>query len=228
MVFTFGPNIRFPITGRQTVTVIPQYMNIYYEDFGDDNQQYALSANWFYAMFPTMEVSLEGSVTDVNYDSDDRATDYTRSTVHAGLSGKRVRSIYSLNLGGTNISRDESGSTSGPTGNLTWLYNLTGHSSARAYVASELTDTGTLLLNSQTNPDDGDFSNVQISNNVVRNNIVRLTYRREDATLNTEVWGEFRDLDYEGDVSDRDVREVGADLDYHVTALLTAGIFGRS
>ena len=26
MVFTFGPNIRFPITGRQTVTVIPQYM----------------------------------------------------------------------------------------------------------------------------------------------------------------------------------------------------------
>jgi uncharacterized protein (PEP-CTERM system associated) len=132
-----------------------------------------------------------------------------------------------LYLGGTDIDRDKSGSTSGFTGNLTWLFNLTGHSSARAYVASDLTDTGSLLLDSQTNPDDGDFSNVQSSNDAVRNSIVRLTYRREDATLNTEVWGEFRDLDYEGDESDQDVREVGADLNYHVTASLTAGIFGR-
>jgi hypothetical protein len=94
-------------------------------------------------------------------------------------------------------------------------------------VASRITDSGNLLLDSQVNPDDGDFSNVQISDNVLRSNIVRLTYRREDVTLDTVVWGEFRELDYEGDESDRDVREVGADLDYRVTALVSTGIFGR-
>jgi hypothetical protein len=233
-VFTFGPTIRFPISGRQTITVNPQYRNFYYEDVGDDNQQYALSANWFYGMYPTMGVSLDGSVTETVYDGgDNSATDYTRTTVHAGLSGTTARSDYSLNLGGTDIDRDKAGSTSGFSGNLTWLYNLSGHSSARVYLSSDITDTGNLLLNSQTNPDDGDYSNVQTSNDVVRNNILRLTYRREDATLNTEVWGEFRDLNYEGDQggqgsqSDRDVREVGANLDYRVTAALTAGVFGR-
>jgi hypothetical protein len=227
-VFTFGPNIRFPISGRQTVTVNPKYRNFYYEDVGNNNQQYALSVNWFYQMYPTMGVGLDGSVTEVDYDGgDNRATDYTRSTAHAVLSGTSARSVYSLSLGGTDINRDKSGSTSGYTGDLTWSYKLTGHSSARVFVASRITDSGNLLLDSQVNPDDGDFSNVQISDDVLRSNIVRLTYRREDVTLDTVVWGEFRELDYEGDESDRDVREVGADLDYRVTALVSTGIFGR-
>jgi hypothetical protein len=236
-VFTFGPSIRFPSTSRQTVTVNPEYRNFYFEDVGDNNkdnnQQYALSVNWFYRMYPAMDVSLDGGVAKVVYDNDGRARDYTRSTAQAGLSGTRARSVYSLNLGGTNISRDNSGSTSGFSGDLSWLYNLTGHSSARVFLSSDITDTGNLLLDSQTNPDDGDFSNVQESNDVVRNSILRLVYRREDATLNTELWGEFRDLDYkggEGDLSDQDdreVREIGASMDYRVTASLTAGIFGR-
>ena len=83
-VFTFGPNIRFPITGRQTVTVNPQYRNFYYENEGNNNQRYALPANWFYQMYPTLGVNLGGSVTKVDYDGrDNRATDYTRSTAHA-------------------------------------------------------------------------------------------------------------------------------------------------
>ena len=231
-VFTFGPSIRFPISGRQTITVKPEYRNFYYEDVGDNNrddnqdnnQQYGLSANWFYGMYPTMGVSLDGGMTEVVYDDGDGDYDYTRSTAHAGLSGTRARSVYSLHLGGTHISPDKSGSTSGFSGNLTWLYNLTGHSSARAYLSSELTGTGNLLLDSQTNPDDGDFSNVQNSRDVLRNNIVRLTYKREDATLNTEVWGEFRDLDYEDDQSDREIRQIVADVGYRLTAALSTGI----
>ena len=225
-VFTFGPSIRFPISGRQTVTVKPQYRNFYYEDVGGNNQQYGLSASWLYGMYPTMGVSLNGSVTDVVYDDGDGDSDYTRSTAHAGLSGTRARSVYSLHLGGTHISPDKSDSTSGFSGNLSWLYNLTGHSSARAYFSSELTGTGNLLLNSQTNPDDGDFSNVQNSRDVVRNNIVRLTYRREDATLNTEVWGEFRDLNYDDDQRDREIRVIGADVGYRLTAALSTGLSG--
>ena len=88
------------------------------------------------------------------------------------------------------------------------------------------------MLDSQNNPDDGDFSNVQSSNEVVRNSILRLTYRHEDATLNTELWGEFRDLDYQGGKGDqsgqedREIRAIGASMGYRVTAALSTGVFG--
>jgi hypothetical protein len=210
------------------LTVSPQYRNFYYEDEGTDNQQYELPANWFYQMYPTFGVGLSGSVTKVDYDGgDDRATDYTRHVLQAGLSGSTVRTEYSLNLGGTDISRDGSGSTSGASGNLDWLYRMSGFSTARLYVSSDITDTGNLLLESEVDPDTGDFSNVQTSDDVVRNNIARLTYRRAGTTLDTAIWGEYRDLDYEGEESDQDVREVGVDLDYRATARLTTGIFGR-
>ena len=98
-VFTLGPSIRFPVTGRQMITVNPQYRNFYYEDVGennqDSNQQYALSASWLYGMYPTMKVSLNGSVTEVDYDSGGGARDYTRSTALAGISGTRVRKVHS-------------------------------------------------------------------------------------------------------------------------------------
>jgi predicted porin len=94
-------------------------------------------------------------------------------------------------------------------------------------VSSNITDTSNLLLDSEIDPDTGDFSNVQISDDVVRNSIMRLTYQRNDATLDTKIWGEYRELDYEGQESDRDIREVGAVLDYRATALLTTGISGR-
>jgi hypothetical protein len=227
-VFTFGPDITFPHWGRHTLTLNPRYRNFYYEDEGTDNQQYELPASWFYRMYPTFGVGLSGSVTQVDYDGgDNRATDYTRRVLQAGLSGTTARSEYSLNLGGTDISRDGSGSTSGASGNLDWLYRMSGFSTARLYISSDISDTGNLLLDSEIDPDTGDFSNVQTSDDVVRNNIVRLTYRRDDAALTTAIWGEYRDLDYEGQESDRDVREVGADLDYRATALLTTGIYGR-
>ena len=56
-VFTFGPDIRFPISGRQMLTVSPQYRNFYYEDEGTDNQQYELPASWFYQMLSLIHIS---------------------------------------------------------------------------------------------------------------------------------------------------------------------------
>ena len=61
----------------------------------------------------------------------------------------------------------------------------------------------------------------------MRNNTARLVYRRDDSTFNTEAWGEYRDLSYKESPDDRDVREVGVSLDYHITPLITTGIDGR-
>ena len=223
--FTFGPNIAFPVSGRQLLTINPQYRNFYQEN-GNNNQQYQLSAGWFYKMYRTTQVGLDGSASKTTYSGD--ASDYNSYSAYAVISGSGGKSIYTLNLGATKVDRDESsGSSSGVTGSVDLLYDLSGRSSLRGYAATDITSTSNLLLGSEVDPDTGDFSNVQTSDEVVRNNIFRLTYQRVDATLNTKLWSEIRDLDYEGDQGDREVQEFGADLSYSVTTPLSAGIVGK-
>ena len=55
---------------------------------------------------------------------------------------------------------------------------------------------------------------------------MRLTYSYEGATINSHFYGELRDLDYKETEDDRDIREIGADLNYSLTQLLTTGILG--
>lgn len=137
---------------------------------------------------------------------------------------QRARSEFDVNLGATNISRDRFESQNGFTGNLSWLVRLTGHSQVRTYIASELPDANTGLLNASVNPDNGDFSNEQISGDVLRNSIIRFEYLRQDATLNSRLSGELRDLDYKESPDDREVQEARAQLNYPVTALLSSGV----
>jgi hypothetical protein len=225
-VFAFGPNVYFPVSERQRIRVSPSFQDYYYEDSDTDNRQYGVDANWTYKMFPAVEVGLDGAVNSVDYDNENRNPNFTTSKARIVVSGTTSKSEYDLTLGGTYINRDRFENQDGFTGDLAWLYRPTGHSSVRAYLASRLTDTSRELLGSKVTPDNGNFSNVQISGDVLRNKIARLVYRREGPTLAANVWGEYRDQEYKETPNDRDVQEIGAELDYRVTALLTTGIYG--
>ena len=226
-VFSLGPNIYFPISGRQKLTLSPLYQNYSYGDTDTDNQQYGMDANWLYQLYPTTRVGIDGGMTKVKYANSDKNPDYTIDTVNGIISVTRARSEYTLNAGGTYIRRDVLDNASGLTGNLTWLYKLTGHSSARLYLASELTDTSAGYYDSQVNPDNGSYSNEQASSDVLRNNVGRLTLERQSSTLSARVWGEYRDLDYKVAPDDRKVQEFGTALDYHISPLLTTGLYGE-
>jgi hypothetical protein len=225
--FSFGPNIYFPLSGPHAFTLRPLYRDFYYENSDTDNQQYALQAAWTYKMYRTLDVGLVGEVARVKYDDDQLYPNYTSKTLHLALSGRRVNSEYTLNLGATSIDRERSDNFEGFTGNLTWLINLTGRSSIRARVVSELTDTSTNLLNASARPENGDFSNEQISGDVLRNNTIRVAYAREGSTLNSDIWAEMRKLDYKESNQDRDTQTFGIDLDYKISKLLSSGIYGR-
>jgi hypothetical protein len=165
---------------------------------------------------------------DGDGDGDDEASDYTSTEVQFGISGTGARSSYSASFGRTHVDTDNSSNTEGFTGNLTLQYQLTGRSSARAYASSRITDAGTILLDSETDPENGGFSNVQIADDVLRDSIVRLTYIRAGLTLNTSIWGELRDLDYEtAGRTDREWKEFGAQLDYRVTPVITTSLLGE-
>ena len=219
--FSFGPTVRFPITARQDVFVAPFIRDYSYEESDIDNRRYGLYTGWSYQMYPTMKVGLEGDFTDVNYDN--LNSDYVISTVHAVLSGTRHHSVYRLTLGYTTVDRDGFDNQDGPTGSLSWLYNLTGKSSVHAYLASNLTDSSSTFLGSAINPENGDFTNIQTSSDIFREDILRLEYNRQDSTLNTRVWSELRELDYKEELDDRKVQDYGAEISYNISALINDG-----
>lgn len=232
-VFSIGPQIQLPVTGRQTISVNPLFQDYYYGDDDIDNRQYGLNANWLYRLYPHVNTGVEGRVTRVKYDNDDKYPEYTISTFNGVISGERVYTQsqetlfnYTLKLGGTTIRRDRSEDESGPVGSLTWLYRLTGHSAVRLFTASELTDTSSSYYDSQVNPQNGDFSNIQSSGDVLRENTVRLSYERQGSRLTANVGIEYRDLDYKVAPDDRKVKAIGSGLNYRVLPMVTTGVYG--
>jgi hypothetical protein len=225
-VFSFGPNITLPLSARQTITLRPLFTDFYYENSDTDNQQYGVTADWLYKLRPDMKTGISGGATTVRYDKNDKYPDYSSYNLSGVVSGIRPRSEYRIEMGGTNISRDNVDDQSGFRANIDWLYNITGHSSIRTYAATNLTDSSQQLLNTQIDPGTGDYNNVQTSGDVLRNKIFRVSYIRKDSTLNSNIWTEFRDLDYKESPDDRKVQEIGAELDYQVTAVVTTGIYG--
>jgi hypothetical protein len=227
-VFSFGPTINFPVNGRHNFTFSPVFRDFYYEDSDTDNQQYGLSAGWYYQMYPTLNVGLNTSVTKVRYDDDDLNPDFTRSSYQAVLSGTRPRSVYSLKLGMTNIARDRFDDTNGTSGSLDWLFNITDRSSLRTYLSSDISDSSNAYYTSSIDPDTGDYTNVQTSGDVLRNSTGRITYNRDGTVVKARVWTELRDLNYrESSANDRKVMVVGTSLDRLVSPSITAGIYGR-
>ncbi len=226
-VFTTGPSFTFPISGRQTLLINPEYRNFYYEESDTDNQVYALNAVWSYQLYPETSLSLNGTVSKTVYDDEDRNPNFTINRIHVGMSGSRGRSEYTLNLGATRIKRDVFGDNNGFTGSLNWMTQLTGFSKVNLYLASELRSSSSGLLNSINNPSQGDFSNEQISGDVVQNDILRVEYSRDSATLATSLWVEWRNQDYKESPDDRKVREIGVSLKYVVTPLIIAKAYGE-
>lgn len=222
-VFTFGPNIYYRISGLQSLTISPQYRKFSYEIQNTDNQQNALDARWNYQLFRTVSIGVRGGTNKVDYD-DPQNIDNTFTNIHLTLSAKRADYSYSADLGTTRVQPDDGNNVHGVTGNLRWLFNITGASSLRAYLASDLTDASNNLLNSSINPDDGDFSNEQISPEIMRNSVFRLAYQMGDAPLSSSLWLELREQDYELALLDREVQATGIEFNYPLTATLAAGI----
>jgi hypothetical protein len=223
-VFTFGPNIYIPISARQSITLQPEYRLFTYEVQNINNQQKALDASWNYKMFQTMKLGLVGGVNKVDYD-EQTISDNKFSNFHLTVSGIQPRSNYHVKLGLTRVGREGSSSVRGLSGDVTWALNLTGSSNVRAHISSGLTDSNRDLLNASKNPENGDFSNQQISAEVLRNSITRLAYNRADATLKSSVWSELRRQDYEQTLLDRDVQVLGVQFDYSVTATVSTGVY---
>lgn len=225
-VLTFGPNIYFPISARQTITLKPEYRKFTYESQNADNQQSSLNANWGYQLFRNMNLSLNAGIRKVDYD--DSVINGNRFRNFSLIaSGQRSRSNYSLSLGATRVDTENGGGQRGFAGSMTWLLNITDTSSIRTNMSSDLTDANNGLLNFSRSPEDGDFSNEQISSDVSRNSVIRVAYNKKNERLNSSVWSELRKQKYELTTLDREVQDYGIKFNYPLTAILSTGLSTR-
>ncbi|MDT8452100.1 MAG: outer membrane beta-barrel protein [Gammaproteobacteria bacterium] len=222
-VFVFGPSIYFRPSDRQLLTLNPQYRDFYYEKEDIDNRQNSLDVIWTYQLAKTLDVGFHGGINAVDY-LDPLITDNTFRHIHLTIATTRPDYSYRANLGTTHVERDGSENVHGLTGNMRWTYGITPDSDLRAYIASELTDSNDALLSSALNADDGGFSNEQISSDVLRNNVVRFAYLKNDAALSTNLWLEARKQVYDFALLDQNTQEAGMEFIFPLSSIVSTGV----
>lgn len=219
-IFTFGANLDVPAPARHNIRITPMFSQYYYETLLTDNKQYSLAANWNYQMFRLTSVGLNLSIRGIDYS--EQAIEDTRFTNLGFIfNGQRQRSTFAVNLGSTAVKRDNGDETSGFSGFLNWLVDLTSRSKFATDISTDLTDTSSVAATAPP----GGGNDVQITADVVRNSLVNLAYIREDASLKTTAWMRYNKLTYSDNPLDRVIRAFGIRADYPITGLLSSGAY---
>ena len=222
--FNIAAQLTLQPADRHTVTITPSFRDFYYETSPNDNQQTGLAAGWAYRLNPTISLSLNGDLSKVDYSNDTGSPDFTRQNVNVGISVAHNRLQYNAKLGATSVDRDAGGKNDGFSAALGGVYNITGRSTINMNVSSDITDTSNIYLASSQDPNTGNFNNVQISSDVVRNNVFRIAYNRSGSTVKSSVWMELRKLDYDSLPNDRKVQEYGLITRYSITPKLISSV----
>ncbi len=164
--FVFGADIRFPISARQSFSLSPSFSQYYYEVQVTDNKQYVLAANWNYLMSRLNNVGLNLSARKVDYTETDifgnNITDNIFTNLAFLFNGRRLRSVYAINLGATNVKRDSGEDATGFSGFIDWSANVSSRSTFATLVSTDLTDTSRVSQSLTENPANGNPADVQI------------------------------------------------------------------
>ena len=227
--FIFGANIRFLISARQRFSLSPSFSQYYYELQVTDNKQYALAANWNYLMSRLTNVGLDLTVRKVNYTETDifgnSITNNLFTSLAVIVNSQHLRSYFSIKLGATNVKRDTGEDATGFAGFIDWSANVSSRSTFKTLVSTDITDSSRVSQSLTEDPANGNPADVQITTDVIRNSLFNLAYLRQDASLYSRIWGEFRKLTYSDSPSDREIRTYGINLSYPVTRLMSSGAY---
>jgi hypothetical protein len=222
--FSFAAQLMMRPADRHTLTVTPSIDDYYYETSSSNNQQTGIAADWSYQYRPTVALSLNGSFRDVNYDDDTLNPGHTSTILGVSTTVMHSRSEYRGSVGVTSIEGDSGNDDDGTNAAISALYRLTGRSSLNANVSTDITNTSNLYLGTWVDPNTGNFSNIQTSNEVVRSRLLRIAYNRNGSTTDLSGWVELRELDYDTVNDDRKLQDYGVSVGYRVTAKMTASV----
>jgi hypothetical protein len=198
------------------------FSQYYYEVLFTDNKQYSLAAIWDYKMSRLTTVGLSLSARKINYTEIDLLGRSIEDTVFTSLgftfNGQRIRSTFTGSLGATNVERENGAETTGFSGFLNWLTDLSSRSKFETLVSSELTDSSSVAASEVGN-------DVQVTADVIRNSIINLAYLREDESLRTRISARYQKLSYSESPFDSVIRNFDLEFSYPVTQLLSSGAY---
>ena len=221
--FTFGANINLPVTSRQRFGITPMFSQYYYETQLTDNRQFSLATNWNYQMFRLTNVGLNLSVRNIDYF--EKTIDDTKFTnVGIIVSGQRQYSVFTINLGSTNVKRGEGDGSTGFSGFMNWLADLSSRSKFKIDISTELTDTSSV---SATATEPGNGNDIQVTSDVIRNSVASIAYIREDASLNSQIWMKYNKVTYSDNPLDRIVRAFGLKVNRPINGRLSSGLYAN-
>lgn len=225
-VFSLSALATLPVADRHAITVSPDFRDFSYDSSTANNQQLNLSVSWVYLLDPTISLSLNSSYGETDYEDDTSDSDNESMNLNFSVNVKRARSVYNASIGATQVETDSGVKSDGVTGSISWQHNFTGRSTIVANASSFITNSSNIFLSSSIDPNTGSFNNIQTSRDTVRDNLIRITYSRLGSAINSTIWTELRNADYDNDMQDRDVLEVGANLGYAFTPLITGSVEG--
>lgn len=212
---------------RHTLTLTPSIDKYTYGTSGNDNRQAGIAANWAYQFSPTIVLSLNSSYRDVKYDDKTLAADHTSTSAGVGVAVVHSRAEYYASTGVSSIDRSVGSSFNGSNAALSALFRLSARSTVNANFTSDITDTSSIYLDSALDPNSGNYGNIQTSNDVLRNSLLRVAYNRAGTNLDLSGWLELRKLDYNIDNNlDRKVQDLGASAGYRLTPKMTVSVQG--
>ena len=227
-IFTTGLNLRLPLSERHNFSLTPTYSQYYYEVLTVDNRQVSLSGRWDYQMYRRASIGLGLSTRNIDYIESDisgnRPAGTTFTNITFTINGVQRLFTYSLNLGKTAVKREGGRKGSGFAGSLIAFFDLTSRSNLDILMTTDITDTSRAILASVSDPINGNPDDVQIATDVVRNSSFNVAYLRDDASLRTRIWWNYRELKYSDSPLDRTIRTVGAQMNYPLTRLLSSGV----
>jgi len=219
--FNFGATIWQPVSRRQSFTISPLFSQYYYEALVTDNQQYSLAVNWNYQAQRLLNFGLNVSSRAIEYSQQTIArTTFTNFALV--ISGNRKRSRYLLNIGSTNVKRDNGQETSGFSGNVDWSLDLSSRSKFKAILSTDLTDSSSVAF-SPSDPSNG--NDVQVSADVIRNTVTNASYIRQDDTFNSRLWFRYNKISYSDNPLDREIRSFGLRTGYPLSRKLSSNYY---
>lgn len=223
--FKTGFNVYLSAGSRNRFTITPEYGQYYYENQPTNNTQPSLRASWEYKMYRTLNVIFQARTRTIDYFQQDIA-DTRFTTASIILQGSRISSTFFINLGTTNVSRDDGTSNRGFSGRLNWIGELSSQSSVDVLLMTDLTDTSSVAA-IQSGDATGSGYDIQITTDVIRNSLARAAYTREDGSLVSRLWGEYRKVDYSDNPLDRIVSNAGLQLNYPISNKFKGGVYAN-
>jgi hypothetical protein len=204
--FSTGPDLTLPLGSRFSFLLSGRWSDVYYEDSDEGSENLSGSVALSRLLSERTTLSLNGTVTDIEYDASDLFTDYRVTEAFLRLDASGAQTSLAVDLGYTEAERD--GETSG--GELIRLnisHRITSRSTLSLQAGSEFVDAGQAFRIDQS----ALGVDLQTSDTVAAADVFRSTYaylsldtRRERTGLSAAIFG--RRERYENvTTSDRDV-----------------------